>query len=560
MVGDKWTDDNFVQNLIDYNAILQDAADGIVVVYGNVSVHAKSKGHDGRSMKFNSAYVCENKEIIAIRHKSLLPNYRIFDDQRYFTSGKNQLFGPDRGVVTLENGVKIGVEVCEDMWWEDYDFDVTKVLLRGGADFIINVSCSPWTYGKGNARDKVIHRMKDNLKKKFRPFYYVNAVGVQNNGKNIITFDGDSRAYNEDGYKLTNHLPAYEEGILYFDKHAVDTGQRDLLPQKSKIEEKFDAIIRAYKGLDEMMEWKPNYVFGLSGGVDSSLSATLAVLALGKERVKGFNLPSIYNAVKTKDAARQLAENLDISFEIVPIFDMVEANTSSFLGLKDFNLTSVMEENIQAKVRGTSILSNLAAMHNGVMTNNGNKLEIALGYATLYGDVNGVFAPLGDLTKAEVFEMCRFINERYDNPIPTDMLPINDLYDFPEDGIAPSAELKEEQLDPMKFGYHDRMIEMIMDFKKKNMEDFAKAYLNGNLSTFMGIKEELLTKYNLNDPQVFIDDLEWFFKAVQKSIFKRIQAPPVVLLSKTAYGYDYRESQFAFETSLKYDELRSRIL
>lgn len=559
MIGDKWTDATYIQNLMDYNTILAEAADGIVVIYGNVFFDRNGrKGFDGRIGKYNSAYVCENKEIIAIKHKTLLPNYRIFDDKRYFLSADDEIINYP---IRLANGVKLGVEVCEDMWWEDYNKNITGQLVKMGADFIINISCSPWTYGKGNARDKVIHKMRENLGTNFVPFYYVNACGVQNNGKNIITFDGDSRAYNADGYKLDTHLEAYQEGILYFNKHSITTGRRDLLPEKSKIEEKFDAIIRAFRGLDEMMGWKPNYVYGLSGGVDSSLSCTLAVLALGKDRVGGFNLYSQYNSVKTKEAAKQLAENLGISYSTIDIENMVRTNVDSLLcsGDKNIHINSLTEENIQAKIRGTSILSNLAAIYNGVMTNNGNKLEVALGYATLYGDVNGVFAPLGDLTKVEVFEMCRFINRKYGNLIPTEMLPVNDIFDF-GDGIAPSAELKEKQLDPMKLGYHDRMVEMMMDFEKVGLELFAQWYEKGILFTKMGIKEELVEKYNLNTPSVFFEDLEWFFKKVQGSIFKRIQAPPIVLLSKTAFGYDLRESQFAFETPLEYDRIKERML
>lgn len=195
----------------------------------------------------------------------------------------------------------------------------------------------------------------------------------------------------------------------------------------------------------------------------------------------------------------------------------------------------------------------------GVTVCNANKLEIALGYYTYRGDDVGVFCPLGDLTKVEVFEMCRFINERYDNPIPKEVLPINNLFDF-GDGIAPSAELKEDQLDPIKFGYHDRLIEEVMNFKKANMDDFATAYFNGELRTNLGMSEALWNKYKLNEPKVFIDDLEWFFGQIQRNVFKRIQAPPIVLLSKTAYGFDYRESQFVFETSFYYDELRKDIL
>jgi len=446
-----------------------------------------------------------------------------------------------------------------------YGINPTKELIEAGADIIINISSSPWGPGKSRARDNRVRELHDELGDRFVPFYYVNACGVQNNGKNIILFDGDSRGYTKNGGKISHKgLKAYAEGIIYFDKADHDPKNWPMFmpdprtAEDIKIDEKMAGILRAYKGIDEMMGYEPKYVFGLSGGIDSSLNATLAVLALGKERVMGFNLPSKYNSSKTKGAAAELAANLGISYETISIEDILAPTISMLKGVSGNDLPSLVEENVQAKIRGTSILSNIAGMVGGVMTNNGNKLEIALGYATLYGDVNGVFAPLGDLTKVEIWEMANRINKRYGNLIPKSMIPDDD-FEF-NDGIAPSAELKDNQLDPMKWGYHDRMIEMMMDFKKHGPEDFMCWYLNGELSEKMGVSDQLLKKYGLDDGKTFVDDLEWFVKQMQKSVFKRVQSPPIVLLSKTAFGYDLRESQFVWESSLEYDRLRVKIL
>lgn len=553
LIGDKWTDDAYIHNLMLFNEVLAAAAVGIIVIYGNVFIDRGGLGYDGRVLKYNAAYICQNGEINDIVFKTNLPTYRIFDDKRYFMPG-NELSSPR---VVKINGGMIGVEICEDMW-PNYDINVTEDLIMNGADFIINISSSPWSYGKDRARDKVISGLKLSLEDDFVPFYYVNACGVQNNGKNIVTFDGDSRAYNNQGEKLEKHLEPYEEGILYFDKHMVDEGEKDNLVQRSKIEEKYNAIIRAYKGMDEMMGWKPNYVFGLSGGIDSSLAVTLAVQALGKDRVKGYNLPSKYNGEATKNAAYKLAKNLGIEYNIIPIGPLVEENISSLANAGEVGFTSLVEENIQAKIRGTTILSNLAALNNGVMTNNGNKLEIALGYYTYRGDDVGLFCPLGDLTKVEVFDMARFINKRDGETIPWEMIP-DENYKFGDRGIRPSAELKDNQYDPMIFGYHDRMLEMVMDYNKKSIEDFACWYAQGTLQNNMELPDALMPD-NIDDPEWFINNLEWFFGQIQKSVFKRIQAPPIVITSKTAYGYDYRESQFAFETSLEYDRIKEIIL
>lgn len=445
-----------------------------------------------------------------------------------------------------------------------YGYNPTEKLIDAGADLIINVSSSPWTPGKNIARDNRINNMKKTLGDRFVPFYYVNACGVQNNGKNIITFDGDSRIYNKNAEKLPHKkLKAYEEGIIYINDEDLDSDNWPAFESDNRsaeeivIREKFDAIIRAYKGIDEMLGWKPNYVFGLSGGIDSSLTSTLAVLALGKDRVKGFNLPSRYNSSKTKNAAEKLANNLGIDYRVIPIQSIFDPQIDMLLKENDWNeLSSLIDENVQAKIRGTSILSNLAALHKGVMTNNGNKLEVALGYSTLYGDVNGIFAPIGDLTKVEVFRMAKYINKWYGEIIPSSLIPDDD-FNF---DIAPSAELKENQFDPMKWGYHDRMLELMLEFKKHSPEDFMRWYINGELCTKMKIKESLFTKYNLGDPNIFIKDLEWFISTIQKNVFKRVQSPPIVLLSKTAFGYDLRESMFTWESSLEYDRLKAEIL
>jgi len=549
LVGDRWLEDDFLNELLSMNEIIGKAAGSLTVVYGNIAVDFDKRGNDGRPVKYNAAYVVQNGKT-SYEAKTLLPNYRIFDDRRYFTPHppeKRKLFSAD--------GKKFGVTVCEDMWSNDYDTDPVIELINEGADFIVNISASPWTYGKNNARDRQI-RILENKSGKLIPFYYVNNVGVQNNGKNIITFDGDSAVYVDGDRVHAYDLDPYEQGIIRIDDSSFLSGKetRDL---PGEIEQKYNAIIRGIQGFDELLgTWNPNYIIGLSGGVDSSLVAALMTKALGKERVKGFNLPSRYNSSLTKDSAAKLASNLGIDYRIIPIEKMAEIN-QEILKEGDEEFTSLIEENIQAKIRGTSILSNLASIHNGLMTNNGNKLETALGYATLYGDINGALAPIGDLTKEEVFAMSRWLNEK-ENIIPEELLP-DDNYDFI---IPPSAELKENQRDPIKFGYHDKLITYLMDYRKKSPEQILDWYLEGKkgFCERTGITEKIFDIYTLGDGKVFTDDLEWFIRTMRLNIFKRIQAPPIILLSRTAFGFDLRESQFAWQPTQKYLKLKKRIL
>jgi NAD+ synthase (glutamine-hydrolysing) len=379
------------------------------------------------------------------------------------------------------------------------------------------------------------------------PFFYLNCTGVQNNGKNIITFDGGSRIYNREAHKIESRLSPYEEGILYAEVRGGDViGRVAEEEQTSPTEQKYNAIIRAYEGVDEMLGSAPSYIFGLSGGIDSSVSAALACLSLGADRIKGYGLPSKYNSAATKESAKKLAERFNISSNVIPIDKFMEAAEFG-------TIPPLAEENLQARVRG-NILQTLAALENGVVVANANKLETALGYCTLYGDTVGVFSPLGDLTKTEVWDMARFINKTADL-IPQELIPDENF----ECAVMPSAELKENQLDPMKWGYHDRLLEAVMNYKKMGAEDLLRRFLDGTLCAELGIPETLFKHYGLDNPKVFAEDLEWFMKSIRKSVFKRVQSPPIVILSKSSYGYDFRESQLPWEESPEYTELKKLI-
>jgi NAD+ synthase (glutamine-hydrolysing) len=294
---------------------------------------------------------------------------------------------------------------------------------------------------------------------------------------------------------------------------------------------------------------------GLSGGIDSAVVVALLYKAVGPKRLIVFNLPSQYNSEKTKGLASLISRKLQLPLHVIPIQEISELNRAL---LSQFNPTDFNYENIQAKIRGTSVLSNVAGILNGFMTCNGNKVEIALGYATLYGDVNGVVAPIGDLLKTEVFEMARFLNNEIfkDEIIPADLIP-DDKYNF---GMPPSAELKHAQIDPMKWGYHDALIEAFTDYRKVSPETILLWYSEKCLCEKLGIAQSLFEQYQLDNAIVFIEDLEWVVKSMQRMVFKRVQAPPIIILSKGSYGYDIRESQLPYFLSDEYVRLREEIL
>ena len=471
--------------------------------------------------------------------------------------------------------INIGLEVCEDLWCEDYRIDgnalnVTRMLTENGADAIINISASPWTYGKNNSRDKRIKFLKKDAAahdEEFKQFYYVNCVGAQNNGKNIITFDGGSTVYNSDAEPVIMDKGAYLEDIIIADTKDIDFMNTLQRLKRSMIAEKYDAILQGIRHTVNMMGLTdyPKFVIGLSGGVDSSVVAALLTATVGSDKIIGINMPTVYNQEKTKDAAAHVAKTLGIKYAQIPIQEIVDTVTRVIeqydIDCSGKRLSDSNMENIQAKVRGTDILSNIAAKYDAVFTSNGNKLEVALGYATLYGDVGGAIAPIADLTKEEVFEMARYINKHifHDEVIPETLLP-DKLFRFRDDQIQPSAELKNNQVDPMKFGYHDRILQFMLDYKKIAVTNIMQWYIDGTLEKNLGISTDLIKRWNIDDPKEFVKDIEWFDKAIEKNVFKRVQGPPIIITSKTAFGYDLRESITPYNASIRQVELKDQIL
>jgi NAD+ synthase (glutamine-hydrolysing) len=602
LLGDEWRNENFCKDLMEYNEILRKASNGIAIAYGNIFLDSEinkrvgdTKKHpnkDGTTRKYNAVYVFQDGKPVSrandssrilpegVQPKTLLPNYRIFDDERYFFSLQDiskdfsikleKLAQPF--MIRIDGSeVPVGFELCEDLWCEDYrmggeSVNTTKILINNGARYILNSSSSPWTFGKNSARDRRVRFLKQDSGESFVPFLYVNCTGAQNNGKNIVTFDGGSTAYNNDGLPVAFAKKVYQEELIIIDTDILN-GESSARTEDSKIAQKYDAIITGIRHMKNIygVSEDPKFIVGLSGGVDSALVAALLVKAVGPEKVMTVNMPSAYNSEKTKNSAKKVAESLGIRYAVQSIQEMAELNIKV---LNDMDvdgtgkkLSSLNEENVQAKIRGTSILSNAASKYNATFTNNGNKLETALGYATLYGDVGGALAVIGDLTKAEVFEMARYVNNVVyrKEVIPESVFP-DELFRFGKDKIIPSAELKNDQIDPMKFGYHDKLLEVMTDFRKKSGEDVMRWYLEGTMEKNLGVSTELIQRWGIDDPKTFLDDIEWFERSVRRNIFKRVQSPPIIITSKSAYGYDIRESMFPFITSMEHERLRLEIL
>lgn len=601
--GDKWASDEYCLYLMEGNEDIRKESDGIAVAFGNVYLDTQESinqrqgdtlihpNKDGRTRKYNAVYVYQNGKAAprvretpflppGVHPKTLLPNYRIFDDERYFFSLDD--IAKDAGVALEEiaqpflikaDGRKIplGFEVCEDLWCEEYRKgsqaqNITKILIDNGAEKVVSISASPWTFGKDGARDRRIGFLKHDSGISFVPFYYVNCTGVQNNGKNIVTFDGGSTVYDTQGLPVIVSEHPYVEELIIVDDQAQNHAPVVRM-ERSKIAQKTDAIVTGIKHMKDILGRtdQPKYVIGVSGGIDSSVVAALLTLAVGKEKVLGITMPWDYTSTKTRESVDHLVRALGIPLLEIPIGELAQVNekvleTHTPDG-ENRTLNPLQRGNIAAKIRGTSILSNIAALYGAIFTNNGNKLEVALGYATLYGDVNGALAPIADLTKTEVVELARYLNERVfcTEVIPATLIP-DHLFRFRPDQIEPSAELEKDQVDPMKFGYHCALLEAMTDYRKKSPEEIMRAYLAGTLEQQLGISTALLERWGLQNPKTFVEDLEWFDAQIQRNVFKRVQSPPIIITSKSAYGYDIRESILPVDHSFEYDRLKKQIL
>lgn len=565
LLADKWMDQNFVETALSYNEVLKKASEGIGIIWGNVATFKDILGRDGRHVRCNTAYFAYNNNWIKKENnlfdgryiKCLNPDYRIFDDSRYFLSAlelskRMKLEDIDFTSPFLfekdDHTYRIGLEICEDLWSQDYQFDPTSQYLNQNVDFIVNISSSPWTRNKEKGREKQILRYAQH---DFVPFVYVNAVGMQNNSKTVCVFDGDSSIYNEKGERIASCNDSFLEECKIIELN--ETSLADKCQNKLT-----KALITAIREFDQQVfQSRFKWIIGLSGGLDSSVNAALLTLSLGKERVIGLNMATRYNSSATIDNAHKLAHALGIECRDGIIQKLVEEQIECLKQYTQKEISEFAIENIQARIRG-SILSAISQIENGVVINNGNKIEGALGYATLYGDTIGCLAPLQDVTKVELFEIARSINEFLDKEV----IPYNLLPEVENDHIKwetpPSAELKNNQLDPMKWFYHDQIIQILTEYPGYGIEKLMQQYLDKSIyETELG---KWIRYYGLDDPQKFIEDLEWVLQKFQLGVFKRLQTPPIVMVSRGCFGSDFRENQVSYEKSNTYLALKEAIL
>ena len=601
ILGDAWEIDALVEDYESWSDEIRDASREIAVVFGNVAIDREAIGEDGRIRKLNAAWVCHDGRFVerpglpvplphGVHPKTLHPNYRFFDDDRHFyslrkiageTGSRIRDWMVPYDVPTGGGVVRLGVQLCEDIWHQDYrdrhePLDTLRAWHRAGADLVVNLSASPWTWQKNDKRNRVV---REAMARSPVPFFYVNKVGAQNNGKNILVFDGDTCGYRTDG-SIMDRAPPWREALLVLDGRcaaaaggaeqaqagqgpAASTGDRtDADTNQTEIEAIHDAILTGLRHLDHVRGHDNRYLIGVSGGIDSSVVACMLRIALGPGRVFAVNMPTRFNAGVTRENARALCAALDLDFLSCPIEDLYRALSARIRDVEfpreGGNYTRLVDENLQARIRGSDMLAGIAAKLGLVFTNNGNKTEVALGYATLYGDVNGAVAPIADLYKTQVFALARHLN---DTVFRREVVPGN----LVDGETVPSAELSDAQDvtrglgDPIKYGYHDALLRQIIEYRRHPL-DLLNWYRAGELLERIDWEDEKRFRAYFPEPRAFVEDLEWVERQVRVSCFKRIQAPPIVVLSKRAFGFDLRESQLPAYSPRAWEQAKRALL
>jgi len=431
---------------------------------------------------FNAAAVCENGKIVKIYHKILLPNYDVFDERRYFESGsdigdfKVTIHGSDYSCV---------LQICEDLWEDNYDRKLSEEIVNLNPDIIINISASPYRKYRENDRKKLII---DKFKDTNSHFVYCNLVG----GQDELIFDGNSMVFGP-GMKMLSKAASFQEDVLISTLNSVS--HKDVID--ANVEENIYNALTL--GISDYFSKTGHQkaVIGLSGGIDSALVACLAVDALGSDNVYLVSMPSRFSSDHSKSDAKKLASNLNANFDTVDIDGLFEKYLDTLDEKFKGTESDVTEENIQSRIRG-NILMAFSNKFGCLVLSTGNKTELALGYCTLYGDMSGGLSAIGDLSKTEVYNLAKWKNKVSNNIIPDNSIT-----------KPPSAELSPDQVDPFDYDLISPIVDKII-----LGEDISHEVDDNNLDDISG-------RINRNE-------------------HKRRQAAPVLRISKKAFGMGRR--------------------
>lgn len=484
-----------------------DLPPNLAVLVGTVEPNPKAHVAGGKPL-FNSIAWLEQGKIQQIFHKRLLPTYDVFDEYRYFEPGLQP------NSLTLDN-LRIGVTICEDLWndeefWGKRSYAVNPIadLAQLGVDLVVNLSASPYSVGKQHLREAMLRHTTVRYR---QPIVYINQVG----GNDDLIFDGSSFALNDAGEVVCRAL-RFETDLVLLE---FDEEKRDLIPPNpplatgdnggvaplaaSEEEEIWAALVLGVRDYARKCGFS-KVTIGLSGGVDSALVAAIASAALGAENVLGVLMPSPYSSDHSVKDALKLAENLGIATQTLPIGQLMQGYDQTLEPLFAGTAFGLAEENIQSRIRGNLLMA-IANKFGYLLLSTGNKSEMAVGYCTLYGDMNGGLAVIADVPKTRVYSLCNWLN-RNGEIIPTNILT-----------KPPSAELKPGQVDQDSLPSYD-----ILD-------DILQRLIHEHQSTAQ------ITAAG-HDPVV----VNKVMQLVARAEFKRRQAPPGLKITDRAFGTGWR--------------------
>ncbi|WP_293352473.1 MULTISPECIES: NAD+ synthase [unclassified Microcoleus] len=487
----------------------------------------------GEKLLFNSAVLLQNGAVQQVFHKRLLPTYDVFDEDRYFEPGQNSNY------FTIGE-LKIGVTICEDLWnneefWgkRSYAGDPISDLTKLGVDLVVNLSASPYSVGKRGVRSAMLHH---SVIRSGIPIVYANQVG----GNDDIIFDGSSFAVNRQG-NLIRVLASFETdfAVLEYDENKQDLiggGNGEDLSSTTELSSATDlssttdlsfeppfgdaeiwaALVLGVRDYVRKCGFS-KVVLGLSGGIDSALVAAIASCAIGPENVLGVLMPSPYSSDHSVNDALELANNLGIAIEMLPIGDLMKTYDRTFADLFLNTTFGIAEENIQSRIRGNLLMA-ISNKFGHLLLSTGNKSEMSVGYCTLYGDMNGGLAVISDVPKTRVYSLCRWLNSAESvgavspcPPLEKEIIPVNII------DKAPSAELKPGQVDQDSLPAYD-VLDDILQRSIEHHESVQQIIAAGH--------DEAVVKRVV--------------KLVRQSEFKRRQAAPGLKISDRAFGTGWR--------------------
>ncbi len=461
---------------------------GIAAIVGGPRKNPNNKG----KRLYNSAFFLNNGKIQYIVNKTLLPTYDIFDEYRYFEPNS------DFNIIEYK-GKRIALTICEDLWNVDdipmYSVNPMDELIGLKPDMIINIAASPFHYKQAEVRKDVLRK---NAQKYNLPIFYVNHVGAQTE----LLFDGGSLAMNSNG-EIVNELKYFDEDFYITESCTIETQEKSIQPLQSKIELIHNALVMGIKNYFNKLGFK-KAILGLSGGIDSAVTLVLAVEALGKDNVEVILLPSQYSSDHSVKDAEDLAKNLGIKDHIIPIkniYNSFESELSPFFKGLEFNIA---EENLQARIRGVLLMA-FSNKFGNILLNTSNKSEAAVGYGTLYGDMNGGLAVIGDVYKTDVFDLAKYMNRN------TEVIPWNTIIK------PPSAELRPDQKDSDSLPDYEILDSILFEYienHKGPTDIIAMGYEKATV-------DKILRMVNLNE-------------------HKRYQTAPILRISSKAFGMGRR--------------------